>query len=83
MKKADISKTKGMYNVVYSELVWKHELNLRSSHWNSSVKTVFLEIFQISQENTCVEVSFSAALLKKTPTQMFSCGIYKFSYKNT
>ena len=42
----------------YAELLWKHDLNLRGSHWNSSVKTVFLEISQISQKNTCVEVSF-------------------------
>ena len=40
------------------ELLRKHDLNLRSSHWNSSVKKVFLEILQISQENTCIEVSF-------------------------
>ena len=36
----------------------KHDLNLRRSHWNSSLNKVFLEILQISQENTCVEVSF-------------------------
>ena len=41
-----------------SELLRKHDLILRSSPWNSSVKKVFLEILQISQENTCVEVSF-------------------------
>ena len=39
-------------------LLRKHDLNLRSSNWSSSVKKVFLEILQISQENTCVEVSF-------------------------
>ena len=38
--------------------LWKHELNLRSSHWSCSVKKVFLENLQISQENDCVEVSF-------------------------
>ena len=32
---------------------WKHELNLRSSHWCYSVKRVFLEHLQISQENDC------------------------------
>ena len=42
----------------YSGLLWKHELNLRSSHWSCSVKIVFLENLQISQENNCVEVSF-------------------------
>ena len=41
-----------------SELLWKHELNVRSCHWNSSVKEVFLKILQVSQENNCVEVSF-------------------------
>ena len=40
------------------ELLQKHELNLRSSQWNSSAKKVSLEILQISQESTCVEVSF-------------------------
>ena len=29
-----------------SGLLWKHELNLRSSHWSCSVKRVFLEHFQ-------------------------------------
>ena len=40
---------------------WKQELNLRrnlSSVNLSSVKKVFLENLQISQEDTCVEVSF-------------------------
>ena len=41
-----------------SGLRWKHELNLRSSHESCSVKGVFLEHLQISQENDCVEVSF-------------------------
>ena len=31
---------------------------LRSSHCSCSVKKYFLEILQISQENTCIEVSF-------------------------
>ena len=39
----------------YPDLHRKHDLNLRSSHWNSSVKKVFLEVLQISQENTCVK----------------------------
>ena len=30
----------------------------RSSHWRCSVKKVFLEISQNSQENTCARVSF-------------------------
>ena len=68
----------------YSELLWKHELNLRSSHWKSSLEKVFLQILQISRENTCVEVHFLykslflIALLKRK----FSCGIYKI-FKNT
>ena len=41
-----------------AELLWKHELNLRSSYWSCSVKKVLLENLQISQENNCVEVSF-------------------------
>ena len=34
------------------------ELNLKSSCWSCSVKKVFLDIWQVSQENTCAEVSF-------------------------
>ena len=51
-------------------------------------KTVFLEILQVSQENNCVEFLIElqtfrlAALLKRDPTQMFSCGICKI-FKNT
>ena len=41
-----------------SGLLWKHELYLRSSHWSCSVKKMFLENLQISQQNSCVEVSF-------------------------
>ena len=41
-----------------SRPLWKHECNLRSSHWICSVKKVFLENFQISHENNCVDVSF-------------------------
>ena len=29
----------------------KHKLNLRSSHWNCSLKKVFLEVLQISKES--------------------------------
>ena len=36
----------------YSWVPRKHELNLRSSHWSHFVKKVFLEIWQIVQENT-------------------------------
>ena len=41
-----------------SGLLWKHELNLRSSHWSCSVKRVFIEHLQITQENDCLEISF-------------------------
>ena len=41
-----------------SVLSWKHELNLKSSRWICSLKKVFSENLQISQENTCAEVSF-------------------------
>ena len=43
-------------------------------------KKVFLDISQISQENTCVEVSF---YLKENPTQVLSneiCEIFKNTY---
>ena len=39
----------------------------RSSHQRCSVKKVFLEISQNSQENTCARVSFLITLLKKRP----------------
>ena len=42
----------------FSKLLWKHELNVRSSHWKSTVKKELLEILQISQESNCVEASF-------------------------
>ena len=35
-----------------SGLLWKHELNLRSSHWSCSVKN------GVFRENTCLEVYF-------------------------
>ena len=46
------------HNGFRSEILWKDELNAKSSHRNSSVKKVFLEILQVSQKNNCVEVSF-------------------------
>ena len=36
----------------------KHILNLRSNHWSCSVKRMFLEHLQISQENDCVKAPF-------------------------
>ena len=37
-----------------SELLWKHELNLRSSRWNSSVKKVVLRNFAtVTRKNLC------------------------------
>ena len=50
-------------------------------------KMVFLKIFQASQENTCVEVSFLIEpsglqlYFKKSPVQVFSCGICE-NFKN-
>ena len=41
-----------------------------------SVKKVFLEISQNSQENTCAKVS-----LKETLAQVFSCEFYEISKK--
>ena len=40
----------------------------RSSHWRCSVKKVFLEISQNSQENTCARVSF---LINLRPVTLF------------
>ena len=40
-----------------SGLLWKHELNLRSSHCSCSIKKMFLKFLEILQEKTCVEVS--------------------------
>ena len=50
-------------------LLWKHELYLRSSHWSCSVKKVFLEILQISQENTCVKASFKKLQHRYLPVE--------------
>ena len=53
-----------------------------------SLKKVFLEISQYSQENTCTGVSFLLKLLgcnvikKETPAQVFSCEFFEIS-KNT
>ena len=54
---------------------------IRSSYRRCSVKKVYLKISQISQENTCVGVSFfsglrPATLLKRDSKQVFSCEIY-------
>ena len=47
------------------------------------VKKVFLEISQISQENTCTRVSFLPAFIKKENlAQVFSCEFCKV-FKNT
>ena len=48
-----------------------------SSHQRCSVKKVFLQISQISQENTCVGVS-----KKETLTWVFSCQIFEI-FRNT
>ena len=72
----------------FSVLFRKHDLNLRSSHWDFSVKKEFLEVLQISQENTFAEFFFNRVAgglqiyQKETPTQMFSWRIYKI-FKNT
>ena len=54
-----------------------------------SVKKVFLEILQNSQENTCARVSFliklqasSNFIKKETLAKVFSCEFYEIS-KNT
>ena len=38
-------------------LGWK-SVTVRSNHWRSSVKKVFIKVSQISQESTCFGVSF-------------------------
>ena len=57
----------------------------RSSHQRCSIKKVFLEISQNSQESTCARVSFLLKRLwlwdfikKETLTQVFSCNFVKF-----
>ena len=55
----------------------------RSSHRWCSVKNMFLEISQNSQENICASASFSINFIKKgTLAQVFSYEFCKFS-KNT
>ena len=49
--------------------------------WRFSVKKVFLEISQNSQENTCARVSFQF-IKKETVAQVFSCEYCEIS-KNT
>ena len=62
--------------------------NYRSSHQRCSIKKVFLEISQDSQENTCARVSFLIKLQacnfikKETLAQEFSCESCEIS-KNT
>ena len=59
----------------------------RSSHRQCSVKKVFLEISQNSQENTCARASFLIKLQaevcnftkKETLAQVFSCEFYEIS----
>ena len=60
----------------------------RSSHQRCSVKKMFLEILQNSQENTCARVSFFNKVAgrnfmeKETLAQVFSCEFGEIS-KNT
>ena len=54
----------------------------RSSHRRCSVKKVFLETSQNSQENTCARVSCLNLRKKEMMAQVFSCGFCKIS-KNT
>ena len=77
--------------VNFKLLSYFHPNITRSSHRRCSVrKDVFLEISQISQENTCVRVSFLIKLQaaacnfikKETLAQVFSCEFCEIS-KNT
>ena len=56
--------------------------DFRSSHRRCSVKKVFSEILQNSQENTYARVSFLIKVKKKTLAQVFSCEFCAIS-KNT
>ena len=55
----------------------------RTSHQRFSVKNVFIEILQNSQENTCARVSFLIKVIwhyvKKTLAQVFFCEFYEIS----
>ena len=53
-----------------------------SSAQRCSVKKVFLEISQNSQENTCARVSFSFFIKRETLTHVFSCGFCEM-FQNT
>ena len=65
--------TISIYNLKKRKLMkWPY----KSSHRRCSVKKVFSEILQNSQENTCARDSFL------TLAQVFSCEFYKIS-KNT
>ena len=58
---------------VCSELLWKHELNVRNSHWNSSAKKgVFRNFASFTEKQLCwslflieLQTFRSAALLKR------------------
>ena len=55
----------------------------RSSHRRCSVKKVFLEILQKSQENTCARVSFLIKFIKKeTLAQVSYCEFCETSKNN-
>ena len=57
--------------------------NFRSSHKGCSTNTVFLEISQNSQENTCVRISQACNFIKKeTLAHAFSCEFCEI-FKNT
>ena len=52
--------TRNLGNFYYYELKKQnsHRKVSRSSHWKCYVKKLFLKIWQISQESTCVGISF-------------------------
>ena len=56
------------------------EIRFRSSHQRCSIKKVFLEISQISQENTCARVSFLIKLRASgNLINLFSCEFCEIS----
>ena len=84
-----ITSSKEGLKVCEYNFFWRKVLYLEAVVHRCSVKKVFLEISQISQENTCARVSFLIKLQawdifikKETLAQVCSCEIWEIS-KNT
>ena len=66
-------------NPSINDCCYTQEIMLRSTHRRPSVRKVFSEISQNSQENTCARVSF---FKKETLAQFFSCEFCEISKNN-